>query len=86
MLFTPPGNPTKLKEGIYLLAATIFGAELTFIMGVLAIAVNPHHNTSQKVLLAWTALIILGAVCGFFLGRFWWLKLYVERVWAKKKQ
>ena len=30
------------------------------------------------------ALWLAGAIGGFVLGRFWWRKVYVERVWAKR--
>jgi len=29
-------------------------------------------------------LVIVGLVSGFFVGRIWWRKIYVERVWLKK--
>jgi hypothetical protein len=28
-------------------------------------------------------LLLLGAIGGFLLGRFWWRLIYVDRVWAK---
>ncbi|MFH1236314.1 MAG: hypothetical protein V1685_05255 [Parcubacteria group bacterium] len=30
-------------------------------------------------------LLVLGAVGGYFLGRFWWRLVYIERRWAQDK-
>ena len=30
------------------------------------------------------ALLLVGAIGGFFLGRVWWRKVYIEQYWYKK--
>ena len=95
MFFNNPKNPTKLKKIIYLLASTVLGVLLSFIvhafieMSYLRWAYN--HNYAVTFFggcalppVLQTALWLAGIIGGFFLGRFWWQKVYVERVWAKK--
>jgi len=95
MFFNAPGNPSPIKKAVYLSAAMILGLLLSFIAHAL-IEINYLSYALKRdwlvvfyggcaLPLALTiALLILGAVGGFFLGRFWWRKVYIERVWAKK--
>lgn len=84
MFFNKPGEPTLIKKTIYLIAATILGGELSVLLGTLVLASKYQKNENQDACLVWYSFIALGALCGFLVGRFWWLKLYVEKVWAKK--
>ena len=97
MLFGVPGKPTKIKKIIYLFASTILGLVLSFIAHAL-IEIN-YLSWAAKYgyivasygscfLPFWFQNILwaLGAVGGFLLGKFWWRKLYVERVWMKRKK
>ncbi len=94
MFFSAPENPTQVKHGVYLVATTILGIFVSYLV----------HAGIEAVYLAWAdaagkqvvwyggcalhpaiqvSLVVLGAVGGFFLGRFWWRLVYVERKWAK---
>ncbi|MFH1822170.1 MAG: hypothetical protein ABH830_00545 [Patescibacteria group bacterium] len=95
MFFNHPGKPTKLKKAAYLTAAIILGLLLSLIAHAL-IEINylgRAFTQGQAVtfyggcaLPFWLqyALWIAGAIGGYFLGRFWWQKLYIEKVWEKK--
>ncbi|MFH0955760.1 MAG: hypothetical protein V1801_00910 [Candidatus Falkowbacteria bacterium] len=95
MFFNAPGNPTSLKRRVYLFAATILGLLLSFIahalieIKYLRFALDnswlvSFYNSCALPPVFSIALLVLGAVGGFFLGRFWWRKVYIERVWVKK--
>jgi hypothetical protein len=95
MFFKAPGRPTPLKKAIYLSAFIILGLLLSFIAHAL-IEINylrwifnqgrvaPFYGGCA--LMPWLQITLfgIGATGGFFLGRFCWRKLYIERVWAKK--
>jgi uncharacterized membrane protein YgaE (UPF0421/DUF939 family) len=95
MFFRPPEEPTNLKKAVYLVAATILGVLLSFLIHALIEINYLHWMANQDIIVSlsggcaltpWLQIIlwILGAVGGFFLGRFWWRKIYVEKVWAQK--
>lgn len=95
MFFNTPGKPTKLKKAVYLAASVILGLLLSLIahavieMKYLAMAnsqglvVNFYNGCALPL---WLQILIwlAGASGGYFLGSWWWRKLYVERVWEKK--
>lgn len=95
MFFRRPGKPTKLKQAVYLTAATILGVLLSFIMHALieinylrlaferGLNVMFYNGCALPPILS-LGLLLLGAVGGFLLGRFWWRWVYVDRIWAKK--
>jgi len=93
MFLSTPGKPTKTKNKIYLLASTLLGIFLTLLICA-SLELNYLNWMMKKELTANLnadyALIgiclIIGAVGGFFVGGIWWRKLYVERVWAKKRK
>jgi len=96
MFFKAPGKPTKLKKSVYSFASIILGLLLSFIAHIV-IEINYLHWLLKQGRVATfyngcalspalqIALLVLGAIGGFFLGRFWWRKIYVERVWEKKR-
>jgi len=96
MFFNTVGKATKLKKVVYLIATTILGLLLSLIAHAL-IEINYLHWVLGQGRVAkfyggcalpvefQSALWALGAIGGFMIGNFWWRKLYVERVWAKKK-
>ena len=97
MFFNEPKNPSRLKRAVYLSAATILGIILSFIAHALIEIGYLHWAESQGRIvflsggcaLPWvlrSPLFVLGAVGGFFLGRFWWRKIYIERVRTKNKK
>ena len=60
-------------------------AELIYLRSIAGkgIIVPSYYDSA---LLPWMqiVLLVLGIVGGFFLGSFWWRKIYVERVWAQR--
>lgn len=95
MFFNAPGNPTKLKKIIYLSASTILGLILSFLAhALIEISYLSWAERQGRVVTFYggcalpaalqALLLVLGAVGGFLLGRFWWRMVYVERVWAKR--
>ena len=93
MLCCKPGKPTKIKNKIYLCASTILGILLSLIVYAL-FELNyldwansqGQYPDFQNDYLFLSFFIILGAIGGFFLGKFWWRKVYIEKAWAKKKR
>ena len=95
MFFNAPGNLTNTKKAIYLLAATTLGLLLSLITHALleinylryflnqGLPVVFYGNCALPPALS-ISLLIVGAVGGFFLGRFWWRLVYIDRVWAKR--
>ena len=97
MFFRPPGEPTKFKKAVYLIAATILGLLLSFLFHALIeinyLKVAADQNIAVTfsdgcALALWLniSLWALGALGGFFLGRFWWRKIYIEKVWAQNRR
>lgn len=95
MIFGAPGKATNLRKTIYLIASTVLGIFLSYLVHAL-IEIN-YLNWAQSqdkivvfyngcALWPWLQILLWagGALSGFFLGRFWRRKLYVERVWVKR--
>ncbi|MFA6215109.1 MAG: hypothetical protein WC768_00900 [Patescibacteria group bacterium] len=90
MFFGSPKNPTKFKHAVYLIAATILGILLSFIIHALieinylgwtekqGIAVTFYHGCALLPIIQ-IGLWLFGAIGGFLLGRVWWRLVYVER-------
>jgi len=76
------------------MAATILGLLLSLIAHALieigylswardrGISVTFYHGCALP---PWfqAGLVLIGAVGGFFLGRYWWRWIYIDRVWEK---
>lgn len=95
MLFRPPGKPTTFKKVVYLVASTFLGLILSFIahafieLKYLSWAANEGVTVSFYGGCALSpivriVLLLIGVIGGFLLGRFWWRKIYIERVWVGK--
>ena len=95
MFFNAPGNPSRLKRIVYLFAATSLGVLLSFVAHALIESSYLRWAESQGLIAPFyggctlppalqIGLLALGAIGGFFLGRLWWRKVYIERIWAKK--
>ena len=95
MFFGAPGKPTRLKQAVYLIAATVLGLILSFIVhAFIEISylrwvdirglIVPFYNGCALTPLLQIALLVFGVIGGFFLGRFWWRKIYIERAWIKR--
>lgn len=97
MFFDTPGKPTLLKKIVYLIAATVLGVLLSFMVHAFLEINYLNLLQSQGRVASFyngcalppdfsDSLFLLGAVGGFFLGRFWWRMIYIDRVWAKKRK
>jgi len=97
MFINKVGKPTKTKNSIYLMASIVLGLLLSLNLHVL-IEVNYLKYLSAQGRIAvfyggcalppvvQGILLLLGILGGFFLGRFWWRIIYIERFWEKKKK
>jgi len=95
MFFNAKLNSSRPKHVVYLIAATILGILLSLFahatievlyLGLaqrLGISVTWYGGCALPPVLQ-IGLILAGGLAGFLLGRFWWRKVYIERVWAKK--
>jgi hypothetical protein len=95
MFLNEPGDPSNSKELAYMLASVILGILLSFIAcELLEVSYfnnmpirgdGAFFNAGYAMLRFFQGIILLiGAIGGFFVGRFWWRKIYIERVWIKK--
>lgn len=90
MFFNEPGKASNSKRVVYLTASTILG----ILLGVIAIGLveikylsltpNPFNESYTRLQIFQGVILIACAISGFFVGKFWWRKIYVERVWIKK--
>lgn len=96
MLFGSPGKATALKKIIYITASIFLGLILSFIAHAFIELRYLSWAASQNILVTFyggcalspqvrITLLLIGVIGGFYLGRLWWRKLYVERTWAKNK-
>ncbi|MFA5994533.1 MAG: hypothetical protein WC823_06270 [Parcubacteria group bacterium] len=94
--FLAPGEPNRSKETIYLASSTVLGALMGFIGSALVEIKYIHAlyrsgtlayfgNNHDLFVLLQISFLTLGALGGFLAGRFWWRKIYVEKVWLKKR-
>ena len=90
MFFNEPGEASSSKRAVYLTASTILGILLGVIVaGLVEIeyfswSANPFGDGYLWLQLFQGLLVLLGAASGFFVGKFWWRKIYVERVLIKR--
>ncbi|MBI4709186.1 MAG: hypothetical protein HY764_03225 [Candidatus Portnoybacteria bacterium] len=97
MFLKNPGKSTKLKKAVYLVASTTLGLLLSFLahafieikylrwMGEKGL-VAPFYNGCALPPLLQITLLLFGVIGGFFLGRFWWRKIYIEKAWLKPRR
>jgi len=95
MFFNAKLNQSRPKHLVYLIASTILGILLSFLAHA---AIETYYLSLAQRLGAnviWyggcalppvlqIGLLLAGGLGGFYLGRFWWRKVYIERVWARK--
>ena len=94
MFIKTVGEVTRLKHIVYLSAATLLGLLLSFLVHAFiemeylswaaeqGKAVTFYGSCALPTLLQ-LALWVAGGVGGFYLGRFWWRMVYIDRVWAR---
>ncbi|MFH0805205.1 MAG: hypothetical protein V1916_03340 [Patescibacteria group bacterium] len=87
-------HPTPTKHVVYLVATTVLGILISLIAHAVleTIVLNWAQDVGRGI--TWyggcalhpavqIGLLVAGALGGFFLGRFWWRWVYVERRWAQ---
>ena len=90
------GKPTKLKKIVYLAAWTFLGLLLSVIAhAVLEINyINFVIKQGQTVRFyggcalppaIQVTIILIGLILGFLFGHYFWQKIYIERVWEKRR-
>ena len=90
------GKPTKIKKITYLVLSVILGLLLSFDLHALIEIKYLQWAFNQGLVARFyggcalppvlqIGLIFFGGIGGFFLGKFWWQKVYIERFWEKKK-
>lgn len=95
MFFNVKLNPSRPKHVVYLIAATVLGILLSFMahaaIETLYLSLAQRLGTN----VTWyggcalppvlqIGLLLAGGLGGFLLGRVWWRKVYIERIWAKR--
>lgn len=97
MFINKVGQPTKIKNLVYLIASMILGLLLSLNLHVLIEVNYLKYLAAQNKLAVFYGgcalppviqgiLLLLGVLGGFFLGSFWWRIVYIERFWEKKKK
>jgi hypothetical protein len=95
MFFNAPGEPTKLKQTIYLAAAIVLGLLLSFLAHVfIEMEYLAWADSAGKVVAFYgscalhpalrAALWLAGGIGGFYLGRYWWRLVYIDRRWVNR--
>jgi hypothetical protein len=95
MFFNAKLNSSRPKHVVYLIAATILGILLSLFAHAAIEALYLSLAQPLGYNIIWyggcalppvlqISLLLVGGLTGFFMGRFWWRKVYIERVWAKK--
>lgn len=91
---TPP-KPTPAKKVAYLILTTILGILLTFLIYAFAEIKYLEWSAQNNHSVVWygscilhpvfrIGLLFVGAIGGFFLGKVWWRKVYIEQYWYNK--
>ncbi|EKD46187.1 MAG: hypothetical protein ACD_68C00112G0003 [uncultured bacterium] len=89
-------KPTKAKHIFYLVFTTVLGVLLSmFIHAGIEMWYLSWSDKFGKIVIWYggcalhpvvqIGLWLIGAVGGFLLGITWWRKIYIEKIWSKKK-
>ncbi len=96
MLLKKIGRPTKAKKITYLSLSVILGIILSFnLHAFVEMAYLRWVMSSGREVIFYggcalpnivqVLIWVLGIVGGYFIGKFWWQKIYIERFWEKQK-
>jgi O-antigen ligase len=96
MFLTPHSNPTKATHVVYLCLTTVLGVLLSLLVHAAIEAAYLRDAEAKETAIHWSfgcalhpalqlGLLLAGAVGGFFLGRYWWRMVYVERRWDRTR-
>src|SRR5680860_357967 len=94
---TSDGQETKTKKIIYLTASIILGLLLSLLAHSFIEIRYLNWMQAQGRIVSFygscalspkiqIALWLLGALGGYFLGRWWWRMVYVKRTWVKREK
>lgn len=99
MFFRPRHNPPAWYRPIYLTLSTTLGIVLSYGLHAVVELWWLWYAQRKNIPITWTnhfgkgacalppvvqyGLLALGMIGGFFLGKFWWRWVYVERRWLK---
>jgi len=97
MFLTHVGQPTEFKKNLYLIASVVLGLLLSFNLHALVEIIYLNWLESQGrvayfygscALLPPIQIFIslLGLIGGYYLGKYWWRKVYLERFWEKRQK
>ena len=87
-------RPSKIKKAVYLLSTMVLGILLSFLVHA-AIEMNylnwlasrgevaRFYSSCVLPPLLQGTLWLGGIIGGWFLGQYWWRKVYIERFWAR---
>jgi len=90
MFLNKVGKPTKIKKLIYLITWVFLGILLSFILHALVETSYLYWSLAhEKIVIFYggcalhpiiqTLFLLLGTTSGFFLGLFWWQKVYLKK-------
>lgn len=97
MFLTHVGQPTEFKKIIYLIASVTLGLLLSINLHALIEVKYLNWLESRGEIakfyggcalppLVQILILLLGLIGGYYLGKYWWRKVYIERFWEKKKK
>jgi hypothetical protein len=96
MFFHKPSlTPTKTKKIIYLISWVVLGVLLSFLAHAFIEFKYLSWADENNRVVVWyggcalhpvlrVGLFMAGVLFGFWQGKFWWQKIYIERYWEKK--
>ena len=87
--------PTKTKKIIYIISWMVLGILLSFLIhAFIEFKYLSWAGENNRVIIWYggcalhpvlrVGLFITGVLFGFWQGKFWWQKIYIERYWEKK--
>ncbi len=90
MLFGEVGDANNFKRIVYLCASTLLGFLVSFVVYALVefSQIKSGYMSTETFMGLSTQedVLFLGSLIGFFVGRVWWRKIYIEKVWTRKKK
>ncbi len=90
MFINNPREASKFKHAVYLIASAILGILINYLMLVaIQVILLQWILHSEKNIIFYSGyppflilicvFLIMGAIGGFFIGRYWWRIIYVEQ-------
>ncbi len=97
MFLTQVGQPTRFKKIIYLIASVTVGLLLSLNLHALIEVkylnwlesrgeVDRFYGCCALPPVVQILILLHGLEGGYYLGKYWWRKVYIERFWEKRKK